>query len=199
MPVDRNQLNGVGDLVLTNAGALDALADPLRLRLFDLVRRQGPADAATLAKLVDGDRDGTQAHLDALGSAGLIEQDAPDSGEARWSTPAKGIYFEIPEDDGAAQAAARRLSNVMLATYAELPAAWTRDLEPQLDVAWARAAGLFNARIDLTPDELRELQDGLERLLEPFTTRGVDDLPAGAAPVRMMAFFMPEPSARTSR
>jgi predicted transcriptional regulator len=198
MPVDRSQINSVGDLVLTDAEDLGALADPLRLRLFDLVRRQGPASAAALARLAGVDPNGVGRHLDALGSAGLIELDAPDGGEARWSTPAKGIYFEIPTDDGPAQAAARRLSNVMLTTYAELPAAWTRDLEPQLDVAWARAAGLFNARVDLTPDELRDLQDGLERLLEPFTTRAADDLPAGAAPVRMMAFFMPEASGRAS-
>jgi hypothetical protein len=45
----------------------------------------------------------------------------------------------------------------MLAEYTELPAIWTRDVEPQLTVEWARAAGLFNARVELTPDELRYL------------------------------------------
>jgi hypothetical protein len=104
----------------------------------------------------------------------------------------KGVYFEIPEDPEG-QLAARQLSNVMLAKYAELPASWIRDQEPRLELDWARAAGLFNARVDLTPSELRDLQEELERLLEPFTTR--TETPAGAAPARILAFFMPEPPA----
>jgi hypothetical protein len=60
-------------------------------------------------------------------------------------------------------------------------------------VAWARAAGLFNARVELEPDELRRLQEDLERLLEPFTNRPVVDRPADARPVRITAYFMPEP------
>jgi hypothetical protein len=79
----------------------------------------------------------------------------------------------------------------MLVKYADLPGAWARDDEPELDLEWARAAGLFNARVELTPEELREIQVGLERLLEPFSTRTGDDVPAGAAPVRILAFFMP--------
>jgi hypothetical protein len=80
----------------------------------------------------------------------------------------------------------------MMAKYADLPASWVRDQEPQLDVEWARAAGLFNARIDLTPAELQTIQERLERLLEPFTTRSPAETPSTAAPVRILAFFMPE-------
>ena len=65
-------------------------------------------------------------------------------------------------------------------------------IEPRLDVTWARAAGLFNARTELTPDELRRLQEDLERLLQPFTSRPAEDRPADAAPVRITAYFLPE-------
>jgi hypothetical protein len=68
-----------------------------------------------------------------------------------------------------------------------------RDLEPKLDVTWARAAGLFNARLELTADELRQLQEDLEQLLEPFTNRRAEDKPAGAASVRITAYFLPQP------
>jgi hypothetical protein len=114
-----------------------------------------------------------------------------EDGAELWSTPARGIYFEIPES-GEGQAAARRLSSVMLAEASGLPARWTREIEPQLSVEWVRAAGVFNARIDLTPGEIRDLQQQLERLLEPFTNRSADDAPSGAAPARVLTFFLPE-------
>jgi hypothetical protein len=53
---------------------------------------------------------------------------------------------------------------------------------------WARAAGLFNARLTMTADELREVQERLEELLEPYLTR---DAPPGAE-VRVLAYFLPE-------
>lgn len=155
-----------------------ALADPVRLRVFDLVQRQGPLRF----------EDEVRSHLEELQAAGLIE-DSPDG----WTTPAKGIYFEIPEHGDEAQQAARSLSGVMLAGAAELPRRWIDEIEPTLDVAWARASGLFNARVELTPDELRALQDELERLLEPFTTRDPSERPADAATVRLLTFFLPEP------
>jgi len=46
--------------------------------------------------------------------------------------------------------------------------------------------------VELTPDELRRLQNDLEQLLEPFTNRSVSDRPADAAPVRILAYFLPE-------
>ena len=128
-------------------------------------------------------------HLRRLAEAGLIDRDAT----GRWRTAASGIYLEIP-DEPDAQRAARDLSNTMLVKYASLPTERVRRVEPLLDVTWARAAGLFNARVELAPDELRRLQEDLERLLEPFTNRPVIDRPGDAASVRITAFFMPEPS-----
>jgi DNA-binding transcriptional ArsR family regulator len=177
-------LNAVGDIVLTQPHELRALADPARLGLFDLVQRRGPV---TVDQLGD-DGDAVRSDLNELEAAGLIEE----SSEG-WTTPAKGIYFEIPEHGEEAQRAARDLSGVMLAGAAELPKRWIDDVEPGLDVEWARASGLFNARVDLSPDELRGLQDELERLLEPFTNRDPSERPADAATVRLLTFFLPEP------
>jgi len=168
--------------------ALRALADPTRLRLFELVQRDGPLMFDQLRAGIGGDTTMLRAELAQLEAASLIEVE-PDDPE-RWSTPARGIYFEIPEQGGEAQEAARRLSSVMLARAAELPKRWVGEAEPSLSVEWARSAGMFNARVDLTPAELRELQAALERLLEPFTTRG--DRPPEAESVRLLAFFMPE-------
>lgn len=189
MPIDPSRLNAVGDLVVTEVDELLALADPVRLDLFDLVRREGPLSEDDACARLGLSADTASSQLQTLGDAGLIDRDA--AGE--WSTEAQGIYFEIP-DEPQAQRAARELSNTMLVKYASLPTDWVRLTEPSLDVTWARSAGLFNARAELAPDELRQLQEDLEQLLEPFLTRDAEDRPLDAAPVRITAYFLPEPS-----
>jgi DNA-binding transcriptional ArsR family regulator len=188
MPIDPSRLNAVGDLVVTDAAELRALADPVRLDLFDLVRRHGPIGLEDVCARLELTSGTASSGLRQLAEAGVIEQDAA----GLWRTDARGIYFEIP-DEPEAQRAARQLSNTMLVKYAVSPAEWVDRVEPLLDVTWARATGLFNARVDLTPDELRRLQDDVERLLEPFTNRPAGDRPADAAPVRITAYFLPEP------
>jgi DNA-binding transcriptional ArsR family regulator len=190
VPIDPARLNAVGDLVLTEVAEFRALADPVRLDLFDLVRREGPLSVEEACARLGLAADAATGHLRQLAEAGLIDRDAT----GRWSTEARGIYFEI-SDEPEAQRAARELSNTMVVRYASLPSEWVQGIEPSLDVAWARAAGLFNARVELTPEELRRLQDDLERLLEPFNNRPEGDRPRDAAPVRIMAYFLPEPGA----
>jgi DNA-binding transcriptional ArsR family regulator len=188
VPVDPSRLNAVGDLVLTEVDELRALADPTRLDLFDLVRRDGPLAAEDACRRLGLSAATAASHLRTLADAGLIDRDAA----GRWSTEARGIYFEIP-DEPDAQRAARDLSNTMLVKYESLPSEWVRGVEPLLELTWARAAGLFNARTELSPGELRRLQEDLERLFEPFLTRPADDRPPDAAPVRITAYFLPEP------
>lgn len=188
--LDPSRLNAVGDLVLTDVREFRALADPVRLTLFDVVGREGPITSATAATRTGRDLGSVEEHLRALESIGLVESET-DGRDTRWSPAAKGIYFEIP-DDLEAQRAARELSNVMLAKYAELPFAWLREQEPILELEWARAAGLLNARVEMTPAEASGLQQELERVLEPFTSRPSGEVPAGAKPVRIMCYFLPE-------
>jgi len=174
------ELNAVGDVVLTEPAEMRALADPARLSLLDRLRREGSVAMDAEA----------EEHLRALEDVGLVERDE----NGRWRAVGRGVFFEIPEDPAGA-AAARALSNVMLLQYAGLPGRWVDEDEPRLDLEWARSAGLFNARVRMTSDELRELQEALERLLAPLFDR---DPPAGAAHVRVLSYFLPEPAAAPS-
>jgi len=191
MPIDPAPLNSVGDLVLSDARGMRALADLLRLTLFDLVRREGPVTSSALAQRTDQDQGTVDDHLRELESVGFVENTVGEDGEVRWTTDAKGIYFEIP-DEREGQLAARKLSKTMMTKYAELPASWADGEEPKLGLEWARAAGMFNARLYLAPDELRGIQNWLERMLEPFTTRSAAERPVDVTPVRILCFFMPE-------
>ena len=188
MPIDPSRLNAVGDLVVTEVEEFLALADPVRLDLFDLVRRAGPVTVEDASTSLGSSVEALSRHLHTLADAGLIDQDAA----GRWSTDARGIYLEIPAEPEA-QCAARELSRAMFVKSASVPAEWVERIEPQLDPRWARASGVFSARPELAPDELRLLQEDLESLLEPFLTRPAEDRPADAAPVRITAFFLPEP------
>jgi len=190
---DEPLVSSVGDLVLTDPQALRALADPFRLALLERLQRHSPATDAELSSTMQASRSSIQEHLHELERFGLITRRdvAADAEERRWCAVAKGIFFEIPTDPEG-QAAARQLSNAMFLRSVDLPRRWVADAEPELELEWVRAAGLFNARVMVTPDELRSIQEGLERLLEPFTTRKSDDIPAAAAHVRILSYFMPE-------
>jgi DNA-binding transcriptional ArsR family regulator len=185
------ELNAVGDLVLTEPAAMRALADPLRLTLLDRLRREGAATAAELARSFQLDPSAVEEQLRELETFGFVVGGAEsDSDARRWQAVGKGVFFEIP-DDPTGQTAARQLSNAMLLHYVDLPRRWIAEEEPGLDVDWARAAGLFNARVTLTADELRGIQAELERMLEAYLTRAADAAPAGAGPVRILSYFMP--------
>lgn len=171
-------VNAVGDVVLTDPEAMRALAVPGRLELLDRLRREGAATADELAA--------ERADVEELAAFGLVRAEA-----GRWHAVARGFVFAVPEDpDGAA--AARALSKAMMVRYVDLPARWIEEEEPRLDLEWVRAAGLFNARVTATPEELSGLQEALERLLEPFITREPQAEPGDARPARILAYFLPE-------
>jgi predicted transcriptional regulator len=182
-------VNAVGDLVLTEPRALLALAAPGRLRLFDTLRREGPLSRAALSAALGEDRTAVEAALAEFEACGLAFAE-----DGEWRAAGRGFVFEMP-DDPEGQEAARQLANAVLLQYVDLPRRWLEDDEPRLPVDWLRASGAFNARMSLTPDELRELQAGLEVLIEPYATRKAADAPDGAASVRILAYFMPEASA----
>lgn len=182
-PPDRPTVNSVGDLVLTEPRALLALASPSRLRIFDQLRRDGPVSAASLSAALDEDEGSVRAALAEFAECGLASAESE-----TWRAAGSGFVFEIPEDPEG-QKAGRRLANAALLYYVDLPRRWLEDDEPRLPLEWLRAAGVFHSRVALTPEELRELQAGLERLLEPYAGR---DAPTDARPVRILGYFMPE-------
>jgi DNA-binding transcriptional ArsR family regulator len=179
------EINPVGDLVLTDPQAMRALAEPVRLTLVDHLRREGPATAAELSARVREEPEAVEAHLRELERFGFVAGE-----DGRWRAVGKGVFFEIP-DDPEGQAAARRLSNVMLLHYVDVPRRWVAEDEPGLELDWARAAGLFNARVSVTADELRGIQEELERVLKPYLNRATGEVPANAGRVRILSYFLP--------
>jgi hypothetical protein len=181
------EINAVGDLVLTQAVEFRALADPLALRLTDRLRQSTGVATSTLAAETGAPPAEVEACLRQLEEAGIVGRDGDG-----WTSVAKGVVFEIPDEPLDAQAAARELTTTMLLQYVDVPRRWMEETEPGLDVAWARVAGLINAGVRLTADELRTVQEDLETLLAPYLTRSADDAPEGARRVRLLAYFLPD-------
>ncbi|MFF1816760.1 winged helix-turn-helix domain-containing protein [Kribbella sp. NPDC058245] len=182
------RVNEVGDMVLTGAEAMRVLAEPVRLAITDRLTRHGATTTAELAEAVGVAADEVVGHAERLAEVGLVKRDG-DS----WEACGRGIFFEIPEDgDGEVQQAARALSNAMLLSYEHLPRQWVAGTEPELELDWARSAGLFNAGMWLTAEELRKVQEDLEVLLMPYLQRK-EPIP-DARRVRMLAYFLPPKS-----
>ena len=181
-------INSVGDLVLTEPKTMLALADPFRLQLLDELRREGPLTISALSAALDIDEASLRAALLEFAEGGFAYAEDDEV----WRARGKGFVFEIP-DDPEGQAAGRQLANAMFSRCIDLARRWAADAEPRLPIDWIRASGVLNTRIALTSDELRDLQKGLERLIEPYITREAGDVPADAARVRVLTHFMPEP------
>ncbi|GAB3926565.1 hypothetical protein GCM10029976_021460 [Kribbella albertanoniae] len=182
------RVNEVGDMVLTGAAAMQALADPVRLAMTDRLTRHGAATTDELADATGVPAQAVEEHAEQLAAVGLLKR----NGDS-WEACGRGIFFEIPEDgEVEVQQAARALSSAMLLSYEHLPRQWVESTEPGLELEWARSAGLFNAGMWLTAEELRKVQEDLEVLLMPYLQR--KEPTPDSRRVRMLAYFLPPKS-----
>jgi hypothetical protein len=176
------EVNNVGDVILPDARTIGAMADPGRYELVEQLRKIGPASVAELAASSGTGEAETRAMLAILADAELVTVDGD-----RWSAVGRGMLLEIP-DDPEGQRAARELATIVLLRNEHIPRRWAENDEPRLDTAWMRAAGMMNARLRMTPAELDELQQQIERLIEPYVNRGPAD---ATGSVRLLAYFLP--------
>ncbi len=193
--------NPYGDLELTEPRAMRALSHPVRLAILSRLQSTGPATATELSEHVDASPSVTSWHLRHLAEFGLVrdsdssEQPAGHPGrdgrKRYWEAAARGFRFEFPDDDEG-RAASQVLSRTMFEQYAGLPQHWMAEVEPALEPAWRREAGMANTRVELTLDELETVSAEIERLLAPYVTRGRENRPDGARGVRLLRYVMPE-------
>ncbi|MDF2752896.1 MAG: transcriptional regulator [Gaiellaceae bacterium] len=180
------RVNELGDLEITDPRAMRALAQPVRLTIFERLQRHGPAPVAELAADAGTTRSAAGRHLRQLAQHGFVVES-----DGKWKAVGTGIHFE-PADDDASQAAYRALANQLFLRAHELPSRWMTEDEPRLDGDWRRVSGLSNARMTMTVEEAAQLDAQMEKLLEPYVTRDASDAPGGARRVRWLRYLMPE-------
>jgi DNA-binding transcriptional ArsR family regulator len=193
------QGNRLGDIEITDPKAMRALAHPVRLAILERLQRHGPATATRLAPEVGATPSVTSWHLRHRAGFGLVRdaEGGADRRERRWEAVARGFRFEVPQDaDEESRSAGRMLSREMFLRSAGVPARWAAEVEPGLDPAWRRLAGLANTRVVVTAEEAAAIEDAIESVLAPYVMRDQARRPAGARGVRLLRYTLPEGESR---
>jgi DNA-binding transcriptional ArsR family regulator len=188
--------NRLGDIEITDPQAMRALAHPVRLAILERLQRHGPATATQLAPDVGATPSVTSWHLRHLAGFGLVRdaEPGPDRRQRRWEAVARGFRFEVPQDpdDEEGRSAARVLSREMFLRSGDLPNRWAAEVEPDLEPAWRRLAGLANTRVTVSAEELAAIEDAIEGVLAPYVTRDETARPADSRGIRLLRYVLPE-------
>ncbi|GAA0737597.1 helix-turn-helix domain-containing protein [Dactylosporangium roseum] len=167
---------------MRDAATMRALAHPARIAIIDRLFSGESATATELAQVSGLSPSATSYHLRALAKAGLIEE-APSRGDGRervWQSQLRGLNVETPPERGAAERAAdRELAEVFMDLENQRARAWLarRDGEPY---EWYQAATAAGVQLVVTAEELRQLNDQVLSVLEPYARRNRTDPPPGA-------------------
>jgi DNA-binding transcriptional ArsR family regulator len=182
--------NDWGDVEL-DAKGMRALAHPVRLAILGHLREHGPDTATGLAPHVGASPSVTSWHLRHLAEHGLVE-DAPGRGHGRqrwWQAVGWGFRSAAAQDPGAH----RVLSRAVELAEGDLVGSWSREVEPRLEPEWVAAAGRWNTRIAVTPQEVAHIDAAIEAVLAPFVHRQqAGDVPPDTRRVRILRYTMPE-------
>ena len=169
--------------------AMRALANPLRLKLLGLLRRDGPHSVGELSELADAAPGSVSYHLSTLEEFGFVEQ-APElarDGRERWWRAVHASTHYQPSallEDPESAVAGRIMRQTFLQGHLAEQLAYL-DAEPALPAAWVAAATAGDTIAHLTPDELRQLSDEVNALAEKWD-RPRDPSRPDALPVRFI-------------
>ncbi|MGI5212060.1 helix-turn-helix domain-containing protein [Plantactinospora sp. CA-290183] len=166
-----------GDEVRLDPTSLRGIAHPLRVRMLNLLREDGPATATLLAQRLGQSTGATSYHLRQLAQYGFVaEETGRGSGRERWWRAAhRNTVFE-GEIRRQVPAEADTYLRAVASTYAERVDRWLNEL-PALPEEWRASSTLSNWRLRLTSAEAREFHDALHELLGRYR-RDDPDAPA---------------------
>ena len=168
---ERDETPKLHEAVL-DAAALRALAHPLRIRILDELSAYGPLTATGLADRLGESSGATSYHLRILAKYGFIEDDAErNRGRERWWRAAdEGVEWSLDTDDPGLIEADRALGRQLVAEYQRWLQRWYSEL-PGWDRPWRAAATGSDRWYELTPDELRALNDEVLAVLDRYGDR----------------------------
>ena len=157
---------------IDDAQLLRAIAHPLRIRLIGTLHRDGPATASELARRLGESSGATSYHLRILAKYGFIEDDAErNRGRERWWRAAdEGVEWSLDTDDPGLIEADRALGRQLVAEYQRWLQRWYSEL-PDWERPWRAAATASDRWYELTPDELRALNDEVLAVLDRYADR----------------------------
>ncbi|WP_295850342.1 helix-turn-helix domain-containing protein [uncultured Microbacterium sp.] len=184
-----------------DAGALRALAHPLRVRLYDILSQYGPQTASSLAELTGESTGATSYHLRALARHDLIREVAG-RGTARerwWERPAGMVTLSNPEMENTPSGRAvleAVHSETLTLRHQQLMQFATHGWDETEE--WRDAALIATASARLTATQTRELVQRIQAVIDETVARYRDQSGEGVRPITMRADIFPLPTERGS-
>ena len=178
---------------VTDYRVLAALAHPLRRRLLDVLRVDGPSTASMLADRTDQAVGNISHHIKVLAANGLVEpapELARDRRERWWRAVSMSLRWSSTDfaTDPAAEAVAQAAGALGLQRQLDLTRTWLEN-DPAADQAWRDAAFNTDAWLRLTPDELARLGEEIVAVVDRWRGLGDDELDGSSAD-RSPVFFL---------
>ncbi|KAA9110423.1 winged helix-turn-helix domain-containing protein [Microbacterium rhizomatis] len=193
---DARRLLDRNDRIL-DAGALRALAHPLRVQIYDILSQYGPQTASSLASLTGESSGATSYHLRALAKHDLIRE-VDGRGTARerwWERPVGGVSFANPE---AMKTPSGRAATQVVMTeflnrrHQQLMQYAARGLQSEPE-DWQDGSLISTANARLTSAQMQELAEKLQALLDETVGKYRDQRGEGVRPVTMHVDVFPLP------
>jgi len=158
-----------------DAGALKALAHPLRVRIFDLLSERGPQTASTLAALVGESSGSMSYHLRALAAHDLIRE-VDGRGTARerwWERPQGRIDLPGPDDSmtPSNRAAAQIVTSEFFRLRHESLMAYLNRSDASVPEEWRDAGIVMTSHVDVTAEQMGEIRDEIRDVVDRIIER----------------------------
>jgi DNA-binding transcriptional ArsR family regulator len=179
---------------VTDYRVLAALAHPLRRRLLDVLRVDGPSTVSMLAERTGQAVGNISHHVKVLATHGLVEpapELARDRRERWWRSASMALRWSTTDFayDPAAEAASLAANALGLQRQLDLTTSWLQS-DSSNSGEWRDAAFNTDTWLRLNPDELSQLSEELLELVDRYRDRedSADDVAHGAA--RKPVFFL---------
>jgi DNA-binding transcriptional ArsR family regulator len=179
-----------------DAGALRALAHPLRVQIYDIVSQYGPQTASTLAAMTGESSGATSYHLRALAKHDLIrEVDGRGTTRERWwERPEGAVTFTNPEalKTPSGRAATQVVMTEFLGRrHQQLMEFVSHDLDELGE--WGEAAMISTATFRLNAEQLEVLSRRIQKIVDEVVGQYRDQQGEGVRPVTFHADIFPLP------
>ena len=160
---------------IKDAAVLKAVAHPVRRRLLDVLRVDGPSMPSVLARTTGQAVANVSHHLRVLAEAGLIEE-APELARNRkehwWRMPDRSISWSLADftADAADLAAADAAMAIGLQRQVELISTWLGSPASR-EEPWTGAAFSTDGFLRLSPAELAEMGAEIQGVMDRYSGR----------------------------
>jgi DNA-binding transcriptional ArsR family regulator len=180
---------------ITDSRVLAAMAHPLRRRLVDLLKVDGPATASMLAERTGEAVGNISHHMKVLAASELVEvapELARDGRERWWRLVSSSVRWSSRDFAGDPSGEAVEMAAVSLGLQRqlELLSAW-RAAGAEEHEAWGDGPFSTDSWLRLTPDELVRFSQEIIGLIQRWSQRDVPDDDAERQPVFVFAHGIP--------